>query len=80
MEQGRLHRISELRLNRAQREKLLRDLGYTERVIVATVCGVNKMKGRRRPTISNLGASKMEEAVENAGRRVKRMLFLRNKD
>jgi hypothetical protein len=78
MDRGRLRRTNELLLNRAQREKLVRDLGYTERDIAAAVRGGNKIKSRRRQTINNLGAYKMEEAVENAGKRVKRMLLLRN--
>jgi hypothetical protein len=79
MERGRLRRTSELLLNRTQREKLVRDLGYTEKDIAAAVRGANKIKSQRRQTINNLGASQMEEAVENAGRRVKNMLFLGSK-
>jgi hypothetical protein len=79
MERGRLRRTHELMLNRAQREKLVRDLGYTERDIAAAVRGANKIKSQRRQTINNLGATQMEEAVENAARRVKNIIFLRNK-
>jgi hypothetical protein len=80
MERGRLRLTSELRLLRAQRERLVRDLGYTDREIGAAIRGANKIKSRRRQTIHNLKHTKMEEAVENAGRRVKRMLFLRSND
>jgi hypothetical protein len=79
MERGRLRRNHELMLNRAQREQLVRDLGYTEREIAAAVRGANKIKSQRRQTINNLGAYQMEEAVENAARRVKNVIFLRYK-
>jgi hypothetical protein len=78
MERGRLRRTHELMLNRTQREKLVRDLGYTERDIAAAVRCANKIKSQRRQTINNLGATQMEEAVENAARRVKNIIFLRN--
>lgn len=78
MERGRLRRTHELMLNRAQREKLVRDLGYTERDIAAAVRGANKVKSQRRQTINNLGATQMEEAVENAVRRVKNIILLRS--
>jgi hypothetical protein len=78
MERGRFRRSHELMLNRAQREKLVRDLGYTERDIAAAVRSANKIKSQRRQTINNLGVTQMEEAVENAARRVKNIIFLRN--
>jgi hypothetical protein len=80
MERGRLRQPSELLLKRGQREKLLRDLGYTEKDIAAAVRKGNKIRSQRRQTINNLGVSDMEEAVENASRRVKTMLFWGTKD
>ena len=76
---GRLRQTNELMLNRSQREKLVRDLGYTERDIAAAVRAANKIKSHRRQTINNLGIRQMEEAVENAARRVKNIIFLRNR-
>jgi hypothetical protein len=74
---GRLRLTSELLLNRARREKLVRDLGYTEKDIAASVRGANKIKSQRRQTMNNLGVNtKMEEAIENAGKRVLRILYL----
>jgi len=73
---------SQLMLNRPMREKIIRGLGYTDREIAAVVRELNKLRYHRRQTTNNLGAQKMEEAIETAGRQVKKILFLapRNKD
>jgi hypothetical protein len=80
MERGRLRCSSELRMKRDQREKLLRDLGYTERNIAAAVRAGHKIRCQRRQTVNNLKVSKIEEAVETARRIVKIMLCLGRKD
>ena len=67
---------SELLLSRASREKLIRKLGYSERDIAAAVRELNKVRALRRQTVNNLGAQKMEEAVESVRSKVKSILFL----
>jgi len=67
---------SELVLNRARREKLIRGLGYADREIAANVRELNRLRSQRRQTVNNLSAQKVEEAVETAKRQVKRLLFL----
>jgi hypothetical protein len=69
-------RGSALVMNRPQREKIIRHLGYCDKDIAAVVRELNKRRFQRRQTVNNLGAFKMEEAVELAKRKVKHMLFL----
>lgn len=76
---GRIRRPSELLLNREKREALARALGYSEKDIAAAIRDGNKVKTQRRQTINNLGAAKMEEAVETAKRKAKKLLFLGRK-
>lgn len=79
MERGRLRSTSELVLNRRQREKIIESLGYKEKDIAAAVRELNKARYQRRQTVNNLGAQKMEEAVENAKRKMKKLLFMERK-
>lgn len=73
-------RPNEMLLNRAKREKMLRALGYSESDMAACVRHLNKLRAQRRQTVNNLGAQKVEEAVESAKRQVKRLLFMKQKD
>jgi hypothetical protein len=82
-EQGRgVPRSSdELVLSRPLREKILKDAGYSQKEIADMVRNILKAKNNRRQTVNNLNAQGVEEAVENAKKRVGRLLsFGRNKD
>lgn len=70
---------SELLLSRAQREKIIKSLGYTDREIAAMVRDINKCRFQRRQTVNNLGAQKLEESLELAKRQVLKAVFLRKK-
>ena len=61
-------------LPRAAREKMLYDLGYTQKDIAQAVRTVRKDKDQRRTTVDNLNVQSMEEAVENATDLMKNML------
>jgi len=69
-------RPSDLVMNRHEREKLIRSLGYTERDIACNVRELNKLRCQRRQTVNNLSAAKMEEAVESVKHQMKKLLFL----
>jgi hypothetical protein len=77
MKRGRFRRSNELILNRGKREKIVRDLGYTEKDIASAVRIANRIKGQRRQTINNLASSHIEETVEKYTRRVKNVIFMR---
>jgi hypothetical protein len=82
-EQGRgVPRSSdELVLSRPVREKILKDAGYSQKEIADMVRNILKAKNNRRQTVNNLNAQGVEEAVENAKKRVGRLLsFGRSKD
>ena len=72
-------RKSELMLSRAQREKIIKSLGYTDREIAAMVRESNKLRFQRRQTVNNLSAAKLEETLELAKRQVLKALFLKKK-
>jgi len=76
LKRGRVRRPSELHLNRGRREEIVRKLGYTDKDIAASIREGNRIKAHRRQTINNLGAAKMEEAVEAARRKAKKIMFL----
>ena len=69
---------SELVLCREERELILLSLGYTRKQLANAVRMTIRLKNQRRKTIQNLATAGMEEMVENAGRKVKR-LFVLNK-
>lgn len=73
-------KASKLLLARDKREKLIRHLGYTDKDIAANVRELNKLRSQRRQTVNNLGAQKVEEAVESAKRQVKKLLLLQRKE
>lgn len=64
----------QLVLNRDQRETLLLELGYTQKQLAAGVRDNTKGRNQRRQTVQNLKSEKVEEALQGAGKRVKRML------
>jgi len=82
-EQGRgmQRKSDELVLPRPVREKMLKDAGYTQKEIADMVRNILKAKNQRIQTVNNLNAQGVEEAVENAKKRVGRLLsFGKNKD
>jgi hypothetical protein len=78
MERRRLRRPQDLVLSRCQRDQLLRELGYSDKEIAATVREINRVKQNRRQTVQNLGSQKME-AMEAAKKRVFKVLSLSGK-
>eukprot|EP00540_Astrosyne_radiata_P004146 CAMPEP_0116845770 /NCGR_PEP_ID=MMETSP0418-20121206/13463_1 /TAXON_ID=1158023 /ORGANISM="Astrosyne radiata, Strain 13vi08-1A" /LENGTH=503 /DNA_ID=CAMNT_0004476941 /DNA_START=56 /DNA_END=1567 /DNA_ORIENTATION=- len=66
-------------LNREQRERMLLELGYSQKQIAAAVRLNIAVKNRRKQTVHNLGASGMEEMIETAGNGFKRLLFLKKR-
>eukprot|EP00541_Cyclophora_tenuis_P005529 CAMPEP_0116569110 /NCGR_PEP_ID=MMETSP0397-20121206/16104_1 /TAXON_ID=216820 /ORGANISM="Cyclophora tenuis, Strain ECT3854" /LENGTH=459 /DNA_ID=CAMNT_0004096623 /DNA_START=87 /DNA_END=1466 /DNA_ORIENTATION=+ len=67
---------SELVICREERELILLSLGYTRRQLANAVRMTIRSKNQRRQTVHNLATAGMEEIVENAGRKVKRLLLL----
>jgi hypothetical protein len=65
--------MKELALPRSYREELVRSLGYTQREIASSTRQIIRLKNQRKQTIQNLHASSMEEFIENATRKVKRV-------
>ena len=63
-----------LLLSRKKRENMLRNAGYQDAEIVAGIRHVKKLQALRLQTIANLGGEKVEEALQNVGRRMKGML------
>lgn len=76
----RCRRASELVLSRKQRERLIYQLGYTERDMAIMVREINKCRYKRQQTVNNLSAQvqKMEEAVETARRKMLGVLTLQS--
>jgi hypothetical protein len=68
-------------LNRDQRENLLLELGYTKKQLAVAVRANTKGRNQRRQTVQNVKAQKVEEALEGAKGRVKRIMnpFARRK-
>lgn len=60
-------------LSREEREELLLSLGYNQKVIAQAVREIVKVKNKRRQTITNLGASGVEELLETSVRKVKKL-------
>lgn len=69
----------ELIILRSEREERLLSLGYTDKEIADAVRSVKKCKNQRRQTIQNLGAQPFEEALQSAGRKVKRLIVSVNR-
>jgi hypothetical protein len=72
-------RKGDLVLSREEREDMLLDLGYTERELAQAVRTMIKQKNQRRQTVQNLSTSGAEEMLENAGRRVRKLLGRKSK-
>jgi hypothetical protein len=68
--------MKELALPRSYREELVRSLGYTQREIASSTRQIIRLKNQRKQTIQNLHASSMEEFIEKATRKVKRVFSL----
>ena len=68
--------MKELQLPRSYREELVRSLGYTQREIASSTRQIIRVKNQRKQTIQNLHASSMEEFIEKATRKVKRVFSL----
>ena len=71
---------SQLLIARHEREDILRRWGFTDSQVAGLVRELNKLRNQRRQTVNNLGACKMEEAVEAARGKMKRLFFMKGKD
>lgn len=74
-EHFRRHSMKDLALPRCERESILQSLGYTQKEIAGSVRTIIRLKNQRKQTIHNLHASSVEEFVEMATRKVKRVLL-----
>jgi hypothetical protein len=72
----RLRSRTGLLLDRPERERKLRDWGFGKKELASAARELHRTKAQRRQTIHNLGAYKMEEALEQAARKMKSLLFL----
>mmetsp|Transcript_9666 Transcript_9666/g.15502 ORF Transcript_9666/g.15502 Transcript_9666/m.15502 type:complete len:452 (-) Transcript_9666:283-1638(-) len=61
-------------LSRIERESMLLDLGYSQKDIADSIRKTIRLKNQRKQTIQNLNVSPVEEFLEKATRRVKRVL------
>ena len=61
-------------LSRAEREKMLFDLGYTRKDLSTAVRLNLKLKVQRRQTVNNLRISPMEEIFEGASKKIARVI------
>jgi hypothetical protein len=64
----------DLLLGRETRESFLLSLGYSEKVIADTIRQTIRIKNMRKQTVQNLCMLPLEEILEKASRRVKRVL------
>ena len=70
----------ELVMPRHVREVMLKELGYEQKDIAVATRMILKAKNQRKVTVQNLGVQGVEQAVEEASRRVKGLLsFGRNR-
>lgn len=67
--------MQDLALPRGEREDLLLSLGYTQREIAGSIRQILRLKNQRKQTIQNLHVSSMEEFMEKATRKMKRVLL-----
>jgi hypothetical protein len=63
-------------LSRHERETLLLTLGYSQKELADAIRKTIRLKNQRKQTIANLNVSPVEEFLEKATRRVKRVLRL----
>jgi len=64
----------QLVLPRTKRESMLQEMGYSRQEIAEAVRMNNKIKNQRNQTVNNLSVSKMEEVVEKARQRMKKLI------
>ena len=64
----------DLVLSREEREEMLAKLGYTRSQIAYAVRTNIRVKNQRRQTFHNLTLMKLEEAVEKASRKIKKLV------
>jgi hypothetical protein len=74
--EGQGRSVGELHLSRSAREQLVREWGYTDREIAANIRERNRVRFGRRQTANNLGAERLEEAIESLRNKVKKASFL----
>ena len=63
----------ELVISREEREEMLEELGYKERDIADAVRSNIRVKNQRRQTINNLSVMPVEEIIEKASRKMKKV-------
>jgi hypothetical protein len=71
---------SSMVLSRHQREAIVSDLGYSQKVVAAAIRRSLKTKHQRRQTILHLSNQNLEELVEKSRRKVKRILRFGSKE
>jgi len=82
-EQGKSapRKSTELVIPRTVREAMLKEAGVTQKEIAEMVRATLKVKNQRKQTVTNLATAGAEEAIENARRKVTRLLtFGRSRD
>lgn len=62
-------------LDRKTREDMLCELGYDRQQFAKAMREMNKIKHQRRQTLQNLGAQRIEEAIESCGRKAIRAIL-----
>jgi hypothetical protein len=72
----RKQKRSKMVLSAKKRENLLLSIGYSDKEILEMVRKINKARGQRRNTVTNLDNQAVEEVVENARRKIKHALSL----
>jgi hypothetical protein len=77
MREGYRRCHSELLMPREAREDILRELGYSSLDLAKAVRLTIRSKNQRRQTVNNLGAARLEENLERAGRRVKNLFHVK---
>ncbi|KAG7359837.1 hypothetical protein IV203_034935 [Nitzschia inconspicua] len=69
---------NQLLIGREARESLLLSLGYSQKEIAVAIRQTIRIKNQRKQTVQNLNMLPMEEILEKATRRVKRVLGFSN--
>jgi hypothetical protein len=69
-------RHDDILLSRHDRETLLLELGYSQKDLADSIRKTIRVKNQRKQTVQNLNVSPVEEFLEKATRRVKRILKL----
>ena len=66
---------TEMVLTRYEREELLLDLGYSRKEIAEAIRKNVNIKNRRRQTVNNLSVMPFEQAIEDAARKISRVVL-----